>query len=286
MTARRLTASAITALYLFIAAGCGGSSTPSTAGSGTPSAKQSSTYGSFTAAQPGQLTVATNLPGPGFFDGDTPEDIHGGFEYAMAKEIAKRLGLPTVKVVNVSWDALVAGQAKGFDLALSTINITPERQKVVDFSVPYFNSEQGVLVRAGTKVDQSNVKSLRWGAQSSSTSQDFLNKTLKPDHEPRVYQDAPSMFAALASKQIDAVLLDTVAVLAQAKQSAGALEVVGQFKTGGVYGALFPKGDPNEGALNNVIKELKSDGTLNRLSAEILAPAFGQDPNKVPYLTP
>lgn len=281
MTARRLTASAITTLCLVMAVGCGGSSTPS-----TPESEAKQRYGSFTAAVPGQLTVATNLPGPGFFDGDTPEDIHGGFEYAMAKEIAKRLGLPTVKVVNVSWDALVAGQTEGFDLALSTINITPERQKVVDFSVPYFNSEQGVLVRSGTKVDQSNLTSLRWGVQSSSTSQAFLTTKIKPQREPSVYQDSASMVAALASQQIDAVLLDTVVVLAQAKESAGALQVVGQFKTGGVYGALFPKGDPNSAALNNVIKELKSDGTLARLSAEILAPAFGEDPNKVPYLTP
>ena len=53
-------------------------------------------------------------------------------------------------VVNVAWDALVAGQTKDFDLALSEISITDERKKVVDFSVPYFNSDIGVLVKKGT----------------------------------------------------------------------------------------------------------------------------------------
>ena len=55
------------------------------------------------------------------------------------------------QVVNVAWDALVAGQTKDFDFALSEISITDERKKVVDFSVPYFRSDIGVLVKKGTE---------------------------------------------------------------------------------------------------------------------------------------
>ena len=71
----------------------------------------------------------------------------------MAANIAHRAGLDKLEVVNVAWDALVAGQTKDFDLALSQISITDERKKVVDFSVPYFSSDIGVLVKKGTKVD-------------------------------------------------------------------------------------------------------------------------------------
>ncbi len=263
--------------------GCSGSSADDPAKS---SPGHSSAAGDFKPVHAGVLTVVTNLPGPGFFDGDTPESIHGGYEYGMAQEIAKRLGLPRVAIVNSSFDAIVAGQVKNFDVALSTINITPERQRVVDFSVPYLSSDQGILVRKGTNVNAGNAKTLPWGVQSSSTSEAYLSHTLKPAREPKIYQDQPSMFAALQSKQIDAVLLDTVAVLAEAKQAGGSLQVVGQFKTGGVYGAVFPKGDRYEGAINRIITTLKTDGTLSRLSARYLVPQFGQDPDKVPYLTP
>ena len=92
------------------------------------------------------------------------------------------------------------------------------------------------------------------------------------------------MFAALAAHQVDAVLLDTVEVLAEAKQSQGALTVVGQYRTGGVYGAMLPKGSPNLNSVNLLIQEMQSDGELSRLSQEYLVPEFGRNPSTVPYL--
>ena len=112
----------------------------------------------FTPAKAGQLTVEVNLPAPGWWNGDTPDTIKDGYEYCMAANIAHRAGFDKVEVVNVAWDALVAGQTKDFDLALSEISITDERKKVVDFSVPYFSSDIGVMVKKGTKVDENSIK--------------------------------------------------------------------------------------------------------------------------------
>ena len=106
-----------------------------------------------TPAKPGQITVEVNLPAPGWWNGDTPASIKDGYEYCMAANIAWRAGLDNVQVVNVAWDALVAGQTKDFDFALSEISITDERKKVVTFSVPYFHSDIGVLVKKGTVVE-------------------------------------------------------------------------------------------------------------------------------------
>jgi polar amino acid transport system substrate-binding protein len=100
-----------------------------------------------TPAVAGQFTVEVNLPAVGWWNGDTPDTIKDGYEYCMAANIAHRAGLDKVKVVNVAWDALVAGQTKDFDLALSEISITDERKKVVDFSVPYFSSDIGVMTK-------------------------------------------------------------------------------------------------------------------------------------------
>ena len=78
------------------------------------------------------------------------------------------------------------------------------------------------------------------------------------------------MFAALGAHQVDAVLLDTVAVLAQAKQSDGQLEVVGQYRTGGVYGALVPKNSANLAIVNKLIGNMKRDRTLDQLATKYL----------------
>jgi polar amino acid transport system substrate-binding protein len=235
----------------------------------------------------GTLTVVTSLPGPGFWNGDDPETMNGGFEYCMAAEIATTLGLDEVDVINVSFDALVAGQTGDFDIALSQVTITTERAEVVDFSVPYFTSDQGVLVNAGTSVTTiEEAKALRWGIQTATTGQIFLDEVVQPDSEPASFQDLAALFAALTSEQIDAVMMDTAIVLGQAAESDEAQEVVAQFSTGEEYGAIFQKGSPNVAAFDAIITTLDENGTLDALTEKWLAPVFGGDPTDIPYITP
>ena len=239
-----------------------------------------------TPAVAGQLTVEVNLPAPGFWNGDTPESIKDGFEYCLAAEIAHRAGLDKVGVVNVAWDALVAGQTKNFDLALSQISITDERKKVVDFSTPYFASDIGILAKKGTAVDSGKMKSLRIGVQQATTGADFVANKLKPTPGVKVFPDTPSMFTALAANQIDAAMTDTAIVLGQAAVSNGLMEVVGQYSTGETYGALYPKDSPNAANFDKIIQALIDDGTLAQLSQKYLAAAWGADPTKIPYFQP
>ncbi len=239
-----------------------------------------------TPARPGQITVEVNLPAPGWWNGDTPESIKDGYEYCMAAEIAHRAGLDKVQVVNVAWDALVAGQTKDFDFALSEISITPERKKVVDFSIPYFNSDIGVLVKKGTQLDSEKMKSARIGVQQATTGADFVHNKLKPTTPEKVFPDTPSMFTALMAGQIDAAMTDTAIVLGQAAVSNGTMEVIGQYSTGETYGALYPKNSPNEATFNKIIQSMIDDGTLKKLAAKYLAAAWGTDPTTVPYFKP
>jgi polar amino acid transport system substrate-binding protein len=239
-----------------------------------------------TPAQAGQLTVEVSLPAPGWWNGDTVETIADGYEYCMAANIAHRAGFDKLKVVNVAWDALVAGQTADFDLALSEISITDDRKKVVDFSVPYFSSDIGVLVQKGTKVDETSIKDMRIGVQQATTGADFVDKKLKPNKPANVYPDQPSMFTALAAGQIDVAMTDTSIILAQAGASNGTQEAVGQYATSETYGALYPKGSKNGATIDKIIQALIDDGTLKMLSAKYLAPAWGADPASVPYFKP
>jgi polar amino acid transport system substrate-binding protein len=239
----------------------------------------------FTPAVAGQLTVEVNLPAPGWWNGDTVEQIQDGYEYCLAANIAHRAGLDKLKVVNVAWDALVAGQTKDFDLALSEISITDERKKVVDFSIPYFNSDIGVLVKKGAAVDTDTIKKLRVGVQQATTGADFVSNKLKPA-EVKVFPDTTGMFTALMAGQVDAAMTDTAIVLGQASQSSGALDVVGQYSTGETYGALYPKGSANGATIDKILDALIKDGTTAQLAAKYLAAAWGTDPTKVPYFKP
>jgi polar amino acid transport system substrate-binding protein len=238
----------------------------------------------------GQLTVQTNLPSPGFWNGDSPATIKDGFEYCLAANIAYRAGLDKVVVQNVAWDALIAGQTRNFDFALSQITITEARKKVVDFSRPYFSSDIGVLVRAADKAKYSSPASLRTarlGVQQATTAAKFLNEALKhPQNLTRIFPDVASGFTALRAGQIDAFIIDTSIVLSEAARSGGALAVVGQFRTGENYGALFSKGNPNRAQVDKILEALEKDGTLKKLSQTYLAKAWGIDPTTVPVWRP
>jgi polar amino acid transport system substrate-binding protein len=271
-------------------AACSSGSKSSSGGGGTSSSGpkcSKTTSGKFAPVTPDTLTVVTALPAPGFWNGADPESINGGFEYGMAQEIAKRAGLSKVVVKNVSFDALVANQAHNYDLALSQVTITADRAKVVCFSVPYFSSDQGVLVKKGTAVpDNAAAKKLKWGVQSSTTGQTYLNDKVKPDTEASVFQDTPSMFTALGAGQVQAVMLDTAIVLGQAAESNGQLEVAAQYKTGESYGAILESGTKNLGFVDDYLAKMKSDGTLQALNDKWLVPVFKGDPTKIKYLQP
>jgi polar amino acid transport system substrate-binding protein len=239
-----------------------------------------------TPAVPGQLTVEFNPPAPGWWNGDSIDQIRDGFEYCLAANIAYRLGLDKVSIVPVAWDALVAGQTRDYDLALSQASITNERKKVINFSVPYFSSDIGVLVKKGKELDATSIKSAQLGVQQATTAQTFVEQQLKPTVPVKVFPDTPSMFTGLQANQADAVLTDTSLVLQQATMSGGRLEVIGQYATGEVYGAIYPKGSPNAGTLDQVIQSLIDDGTVAKLSAKYLADVWGIDPASIPYFEP
>lgn len=236
-------------------------------------------------AQPGQLTLETNLPAPIWYNGDTPELIKDGMEYCMAAEIAWRAGLDKVKLVPVEWDALIAGQTHDFDLAMSEISITDERKKVHDFSTPYFNSDIGVLTKSDAPVDATTIKKAKIGVQQATTGAAFVTDKLGVA-APQVYPDSGSMFAALTAGQIDVAMTDTSIVLAQEVQGGGKLKVVGQYKTGETYGAIYPKGNPNNATIDKIIAAMVADGTMAKLSGKYLAAAWGKDPATIAYFAP
>jgi polar amino acid transport system substrate-binding protein len=237
----------------------------------------------FKGVKSGKLTVQTALPAPGWWNGDDPDHMTGGFEFELAKDLCAQLGVGKVRIVNVDFDALQAGKTRDFDLALSQITVTDARKKNEDFSDSYFSSDQGIMVNKGTQVpDLAAAKKLKWGVQTGTTSEIFLNDKVKPDSAAKSFGQTTEMFTALRAKQIDAVLLDTAIVLAQAPTQNA--EVVAQFRTGEVYGALLPKNSANTALVNTAIKTLTDNGTIAALNTKWLVPAFKGDPAQVPYI--
>ena len=301
MNSRTKIGVALAALSTLLLAACGGGSesegsAPAASTAPAASAAPVVAYGDcqvtgewqsieLTPAVPGELTVGAILPNPGNFQGDNPESITGGFEYCLAAEIAYRAGLEKVVVKNVDFSALVAGQLGDYDLAMSGIFKTPEREANVDFSSTYLVQTSGVLAKKGSTLTQETLKDALLGVYLASVQEKWLTDSLKPSQEWRTYQGVPEMNAAVAAGQVDATVLDLPLQLQAENASSGTLEVIGQVNVGGDTAAVLPKGTPNKAGIDSVIADMKQSGALDGLIETWLVPELGRNPGDVPVWT-
>jgi polar amino acid transport system substrate-binding protein len=277
-----------------LATACGDDNNTPAAGSAAPadSAAPSGSAAASTDCQPvkaGVLSVVTSLPGPNFW-GTTkaevdPDAIKSGIEFDMANMLAEKCGLK-MEFRNENFDAIVAGQIdpKSYDIVLSQVTITDDRAKVVDFSVGYFKSDQGMLVNKGTTIASwDDVKNMTVGVQASTTAEFYTTSGEVPGWKLDDVKSFPSLseaYAALSAGTVDGVMIDTPINLGQAAQSSGKQEVVAQFKTGEEYGAIFGKDNGKKAVFDPIIQGLIDDGSINALIAKYL----GGDPSTVPFV--
>jgi polar amino acid transport system substrate-binding protein len=249
--------SLLVALAVALAA-CGGG------GSSSGSAHAPAAAG-FATRSPGVLTVGTELPNPPFVLGGDLARLKGGYEVDMVNEIARRLKIPRVQWVSFPFNRLLAGAACPCDFDVNGVSIFPGRQQKLDFSAPYFTANQGLLVRKGTAVTTiEEARRLRYGVQRDSSGAVYLEATLQPGQNARVYRSTTAAFQALEAGTVDAVLSDLPIVLDGARKHKN-LTVAGQFKTDEQYGAVLAKGSPNTRVLSEVIEQLRSEGFLDEL---------------------
>ena len=220
----------------------------------------------------GQLTVATDKPAyPPWFEG-SPKN-YSGYEGELASEIAERMGLDIVWVVE-PFNKSYAPGAKDYDFDINQITITPERAEAVDFSDGYFQNNQGLLARAdGPLVGAKSVEDLKdaqLGTQVGTTSLAYINEVIQPTKEPKVYDTTNDVKSALESGQLDALVTDVVTTVYLRDFEIKGTEVIGQFPGDEEFGMLFEKGNPLVECVNEVLAEIKEDGTLEQLADEFL----------------
>ena len=230
----------------------------------------------------GVLTIATGNPAyfPWVVDNDPKSGK--GFEAAVAFEVASRMGFEKDKVewTTASFDASIQPGEKNFDFNMQQFSITEDRQKVVDFSDPYYSAAMAVLTRKpvtekGAKAELDSLKGLLWGASSATTGLPMLQKLIKPSDKPMLYNDNNDVVAAMKANQIDAALFDlpTALYLGAAVLDDGV--VLGQFPADRTdnpdqFGMLMTKGNPLKTCVNEALASMKEDGKLASIEAEWL----------------
>ena len=238
----------------------------------------------------GKLVVGFDVPAPAFWNGQlsgTTLKHPSGFEYGLALDVAKQLGISASNVtfLRAPFATILLAGKKPYDFAMEETTITAQRAKVIGFSSPYFDANQGVLLAKGvTKPTSINdLKSLQTCAQAATTGLDWIQHKLRPSKAPRVYSASSSAaFDAVQSGACHALILDVPIIEAQNQKQPGAYGgVVGEINTNEGYGAVFAKDSPLIPAVSKAIKTLKSNGTIAKLTKQW----FGYDPSKIPVLS-
>lgn len=233
------------------------------------------------------LTIATGNPAyyPWVLN-DAPESGEG-YEAAVAYAIAAELGFEAdaVKWVRTSFDEAIQPGAKDFDFNMQQYSITPEREQMVDFSLPYYTSAMAVLttqgvVDAGATATLDSLKGLVWGADASTTALPMLTEIVAPEKDPLLYGDNTDVTAAMQANQIDAALFDlpTALYLSAVVVEGGVL--LGQFpadrsENPDQFGLLFEEGNPLRDCVNTAITALTDSGKLAEIEAIWLQEATG-----------
>ncbi|MBX2825627.1 MAG: ABC transporter substrate-binding protein [Gammaproteobacteria bacterium] len=235
----------------------------------------------------GVLTIATGNPAyfPWVMDNDPASGK--GFEAAVAYAVANQMGFSNEQVewTSASFDQAIQPGAKDFDFNLQQFSITDEREKVVDFSEPYYLAPMAVLVRQatvdnGAEATIDSLKTLKWGIDANTTAMQMLQNNIKPDGDPLLYDDNVNVTEAMKANQIDAAMFDLPTAM---YLSAVVLEdgvVLGQFpadrtETPDRFGLLMEEGNALKTCIDEAVVALTEDGTLAKIEAQWLQETTG-----------
>jgi len=229
---------------------------------------------------PGQLTVATDSPAYDPWFADNKPSNGKGYESAVAYAVAKQLGFTPdqVKWIVEPFNNSYAPGDKKFDFDINQISITPARAQKVDFSDGYYTAAQAVvaLKKANLKPGSlADLKDLKLGAQTGTTSLTVLRDDIKPSHDPVVFMNTNAAKQALLNGQVDAIIADLPTALYITAAEIPGSTVVGQFtQVSGQpeqFGMLMQKGSGLKTCLDQALAKVKSSGELADLEKQWLS---------------
>jgi len=251
-----------------------GSSTPASNTSNTTSNSSTSSLKTLTA---GKLTIATGQPAYSPWVEDNKPESGKGFEAAVAYAIANKMGFKNSDVVWVrtDFDAAIAPGPKNFDLNLQQYSITPERQKVVDFSSPYYTTAQAIVTYSNSQYASATTvaafQDAKIGVAAGSTSLTLAQRLFK---NVSPFNDNDTAVQALKSGQIDAIVVDIPTAWYITGAELDNSKIVGELPSEDTQGdqlaCLLPKNSPLTSAVSKAVDELRSDGTLSKLENQWL----------------
>jgi polar amino acid transport system substrate-binding protein len=222
-------------------------------------AEQSAPPGAPTLLKAGVLKVCTDMPYAPFESKRGGKPV--GFDIDLVDAVALKLGL-SPEIIDTDFDAIANGEALDSgkcDMEISAMTITGERARVLDFSSPYFNASQAMVVAKGSGLKSlADLAGKKIGVQADTTGQVYVTDNAPDSADVVPFQDAAVLENAIATGQVAAAVYDNT-VVGDVVGNHPDLTVAAEFDTGEQYGMAVKKNGnvPLLEAINSVIADLK-----------------------------
>jgi polar amino acid transport system substrate-binding protein len=200
-----------------------------------------------------------------------------GWDYDTWRAICKVLNCK-VDFKETGWEGMIQAVSDGqFDAAGDGITITPDRAKVVDFSDGYLEVEQRLMVRKGetefTSLDAFKNGDYKLGTQTGTTNYETAKKLYGEDRIS-AFETFPFAVQALLNDDVDAVIIDDTAGQGYVGADAEKLELLDGNIASDELGFIYAKGSDLVAPVNYALKQMKADGTLQKINEKYFAKDF------------
>ncbi|KPQ05676.1 MAG: polar amino acid transport system substrate-binding protein [Rhodobacteraceae bacterium HLUCCA12] len=190
-----------------------------------------------------------------------------GFEVDIVNEIADRMGT-TAEIEGYDFRALFVATASGrVDMVISSLTITDERLESQSFTQPYVEGAMGIGVREGSDIRSlEDLRGREIGTIATSFPERWMNERADEIgfESNNTYDTTSNMLTDLMAGRVDAVVNDVVGLRYAFTQMDG-LEVSHEIVTGERFAMMLPKDSPILEEVNEIISEMKRDGTMAEL---------------------
>ncbi|MCF7929170.1 MAG: basic amino acid ABC transporter substrate-binding protein [Spirochaetales bacterium] len=214
------------------------------------------------------ITVASDCTWPPMeFINEDKEMV--GFDIDLIRAVGEAAGFEVVNK-NTAWDGIFAGLKNNqYDAVISSVTITEERKKEMDFSIPYLDAGQVLIVREETSnVDEvEDLDGQKVGAQIGTTGAIYVGNV--EGVELKVYDELGFAIEDLANGRLSGVVADTPIAADYVLMNdtyKGKLKIVGEPFTDEQYGVAVKKGNTEVLEMVNAgLKKVIEDGTVEEL---------------------
>ena len=226
----------------------------------------------------GKLTVCTHLPYKPFQYNQGGKVV--GFDVDMMDLVAKKLDLKQ-SIFDTPFEGIESGQSLNTgkcDVAAAGMTITDDRKKVLDFSKPYFDATQALLVKKGSPIKgMKDLGGKTVGVQLGTTGADYVRANAPKDAKIKEYEDLALLTTAVKTGQIDAGVNDNGVLFDFAKTNPDTT-VATEFDTGEQYGFAVAKGQNDKllKTIDDIIASSKKNGEYDKIYKKY----FGEAPQQ------